>query len=351
MRSKRQVSPMKHRTIRPWLAGILIGLLCVLLPRCTGNADASAGRPIAGDLDAQIAQRIDVRESPTIFAVFAMLNAGGYDDETRPAMHPVRKAVRGALPRLLMDTVFQRVEQYFRAHPNSDPAAYAAVAMMTSGPPGFTPTADLAPQLQKNASYRALADLPALLRGFARGLKLDSLYRVHQLAHRATIADYTAAVKREVTAALRYARVKDVGELTGTGDFGHVVVIPSLLVAYDRAFSFVIGDVFYSVEGPQSVAGFNPHEFIHAIVAPARRDTVRYSTTQNESLVRAVALRYRVAVDPARDSAAVAAAAADSGKGFTLVPYFYQQLKRYEQQSDPLRTYYPHLFEQLETKR
>ena len=218
---------------------------------------------------------------------------------------------------------------------------------LTSGPPGFTPTADFAPQLQKNASYRALSDLPALMRVFARALPLDSLFRVHQLAHRAAIADYTTAVRREVTAALRYARVKDVGELTGTGDFGHVLVIPSLLVAYDRAFSFVIGDVFYSVEGPQNVAGFNPHEFIHAVVAPVSRDTVKYSIAQNESLVRAVALRYRVATEPARDSAASAAAVADSAKGFTLVPYFYRQLKKYEQQADPLRTYYPHLFDEV----
>jgi hypothetical protein len=338
---------MAHRSARPWLAGIALGMICTLFPACTDKADASAGQPIAGDIDAQIAQRIEVRESPTIFAVFAMLNAAGYDDETRPAMHPVRKAVRGALPRLLMDTTFLRVEQYYRAHPNADPAAYAAVAMMTSGPPGFTPTPDLAPQLQKNVAYRALSDLPTLMRAFARGLPLDSLFRVHQLAHRAAIADYTAAVKREVTAALRYARVKDVGELTGTGDFGHVVVVPSLLIAYDRAFSFVIGDVFYSIEGPQNVAGFSPHEFIHAIVAPVSRDTAKYSVAQNESLVRAVTLRYGVAMDPTRDSAAVLAAAADSGKGLTLVPYFYRQLKKYEQQSDPLRTYYPHLFDEV----
>lgn len=367
---------MAH-TACPTLAGFALALVFATAPAaCTDKADASAGQPVAGDLDAQIAQRVGVRESPTVFAVFAMLNAAGYDEETRPTMHPVRRSVRGALPRILSDTVFLRVERYYRAHPTSGPAAYAAVTMLTNGPPDFTPASESAAELRTHAEYRALADLPALLRTFARGLPLDSLYRTHQLAFRAVIADYTAEIRREVTAALRYARVRDVGELTGTGEFAHVVVIPSLLVAYDRAFSFVIGDTFYSIQGPQTVPGFNPHEFIHAIVNPVSLDTVHFgaahkkamaaylavrdttarkisSLTQyvEESLVRAVVLRYGVANDPARDSASVAAAASDARKGLVLVPYFCEQLKLFEQQADPLRVYYPKLFEQLDAQR
>jgi hypothetical protein len=338
---------MAHRTARPWIAIIATGLVFSVLQACTNKADASSGQPISGNIDAQIAQRIEVRESPAIFAVFAMLNAAGYDEQMQSSMHPVRKAVRSALPRVLADTVFLRVEQYFRAHPKAGPADYAAVATLTSGPPAFTANSNFAQEVQKNPAYKELSALPELLRTFARGMPLDSLYRVHQLAHQSAAANYSVAVKREVTAVLRYARVKNVGELTGTGDFGHAVVFPSLLVDYDRAFSFVIGDVFYSVEGPQNMANFNPHEFIHAIVAPASKDTATFRPADNESLVRAVALRYGAAADPTHDGTAMTAAMADSSKGFTLVPYFYRQLKKYEQQPEPLRTYYPHLFDEV----
>ena len=345
---------------------------------CGDHAAAADQAEVGGDIAAQIAQRVEVREDPTIFALFTMLNAAGYDEESHPEMHPVRRAVRSALVRRLPDSVFARLQAYYTAHAAiADPRAYSVVAMATSGAPNFAPTADWTNDLSKQAQFRSRAGLAAQLRSFGRAFPIDSVYRTQQVAYRAYIADYTAAIRREVTAVLRYARVHDAGELAGSGERGRAVVIPNLLLSYERAYSFVLGGTFYSVEGPQAVVGYNPHEFIHAITNAASYDTARYAVAQrraaaayagvrtlpamaefkslaaflDENLVRAVALRSRAAVDPAREASATAAAATDALKGFVLVPYFCEQLKTYEKQSQPLRVYYPHLFEQLDAQR
>ena len=48
-------------------------------------------------VESEIALRIAVRESRTIFTLFAFLNAAGYDEENRASMHPVRLHIRKAL--------------------------------------------------------------------------------------------------------------------------------------------------------------------------------------------------------------------------------------------------------------
>ena len=68
-----------------------------------------------------------------------------------------------------------------------------------------------------------------------------------------------------------------------------------------------------------------------------------------ENLVSAIALRYR---EDRRDSEAARATAMERvHAGFVLVPYFLEQLARYETQNGSLRTYYPRLFDQLDGSR
>src|SRR5262245_10483821 len=101
---------------------------------CGGDRNAP---PVEDDYAALIASRIEVWKSPTIFALFAMLNAAGYDLENTNEMHRVRTAVRSALSRTLPDSMFDRAEKFFKAHPDADPWAYSVVAMTTAGPPDF----------------------------------------------------------------------------------------------------------------------------------------------------------------------------------------------------------------------
>ena len=231
--------------------------------------------------------------------------------------------------------------------------------------------------MSKEPGFKGYADFPPLLRDFNRAFRADSIYRTHQLAYRAYIADYNAVIKREVTAVLHYARVANASELRGVGDHKRVVVIPNLLMSYDRSYSFALDSTFYSVEGPQAVVRYVPHEFIHAVTKPlaedsASADVIRdkvasvYASVRNrtgvrdigsatafadECLVRAIALRYVAARDPERDARQQSAAEADAREGLVLVPYFYDQLKAYERQRAPLREYFPKLLDGLDALR
>ena len=69
------------------------------------------------------------------------------------------------------------------------------------------------------------------------------------------------------------------------------------------------------------------------------------------NLVRAIELRYRGARDDDRRKEVDADAAAAARAGLILVPYFAEQLARYEAQADPLRVYYPRLFDRLDAAR
>ncbi len=69
------------------------------------------------------------------------------------------------------------------------------------------------------------------------------------------------------------------------------------------------------------------------------------------NLVRAIELRYRGVRDDVRRKEVVAEGAVAARAGLILVPYFTEQLARYEAQSDPLRVYYPRLFDRLDGAR
>ena len=363
---------------------VIRGLLCaafVAVASCSRDASGAAGA--AGglsdaDLADEIAQRIDVRENPTVFSLFVLLNAAGYDDETSAAMHPVRRAVRTLLPRRLADSTFDRLGAFYTSHAGgADLGAYTVVAMATSGPPTFTPARVWTDSLAKLPRFRALTELPALLRALHRVFPVDSVYRTQQLAYKAYITDYTIVMRREVAAAFRYARVRTREELAGVGERRRVVAIPNLLMSFERSYSFALDTTHYTVEGPQAVVGFNPYEFIRAVTAPLSYDAAHYAAVQkraaaaytgvqrlsamdrfatlaayvDECLVRAIALRYRGVRDEAHRDALFAGAVSDARTGLVLVPYFFERLVKYEDQSDPLRVYYPKLFDGLDGAR
>lgn len=345
---------------------------------CSRDASVAAKGLSDTDLSDEIVSRIEVREDPTIFALFMMLNAAGYDEERGAEMHPVRRAIRGALPRLLPDPAFARAEAFFKAHAaNAGLRTYAAVAMATSGPPEYTPTAAWTNDLSKKAEFSGFAGLPAELRAFQHAFPVDSVYRTHLLAYRTYIVDYTAAVRREVAAALQYCRVRERSELAGADGHGRLVVIPNLLMSYRESFSFAVDTTFYSIEGPQAIVTFSPAEFIHAVTGALTNDTTKFGAIQQKAapawagvkerpgmsqfaslsayidgnLVRAIELRYRGARDDDRRKEVDADAAAAARAGLILVPYFAEQLARYEAQADPLRVYYPRLFDRLDAAR
>jgi len=294
------------------------------------------------DLDAFIAERLVVRDSPTIFTLFAFLNAAGYGEENDLAagMHPVRQQVRAAVDDALPAALRERAAAFYRTHAaQATPWTYAVVAMSTSGPPAFT----FGPEWQEishEGEFAALAELPDLLREFCAAVHVDRIRAGVRDAYGRTAADHLSAVRREVGRAMRYARIASPQELAGSGELKHAVIVPNLLESHERAFSFVLADTFFSVEGPQSKPGYNPHEFIHAITNPPSYDArwaalrarlqplydavrarpeiaANHATLDgwlDECLVQAVELAYLKDGDPQRAARLAAAASADAGR-------------------------------------
>src|ERR1700687_894608 len=91
------------------------------------------------DLAALIGKRLSVSTSRTVFTLFALLNVAGYDEEDNPqGMHAVRKRVRDRLARATPEQLRHRLQAYYRQHGKvATTDSYAAVALATSGPPGF----------------------------------------------------------------------------------------------------------------------------------------------------------------------------------------------------------------------
>jgi len=327
---------------------------------------------VHGNLESQIKRRVKLVEDPTIFTLFALLNQAGYDEENRSAgMHPVRLRVRAEVDTLISPEFKGRLREFYDVHRASASTwTYCVVAKASSGPPDFAPDSVWTKELAGKGEFNGMEKVHALLREFHRKLPVDRLYGDVRKEYVASIHAYRKAVHTEVAAALAYCRVHDVSELAG----GQVcVVVPNLLDSYRRATSFVLGDTLYTIEGPQEKAGYNPHEFIHAVTNPAVYDPGLAEKSEkarpvlealravkaegdfrspaallDESLVRAVSLRYRTAGATPEE---VASLEQDMLKeyraGYVLERYFWEKLADYEKSTQSLRKYYPVMLDSL----
>jgi hypothetical protein len=170
---------------------------------------------------------------------------------------------------------------------------------------------------------------------------------------------------------MAYCRVSALSSVAG-GEVPHAVVIPNLLQSFNNAFSFVLCDTFDSVEGPQAMIGYNPHEFVHSMTNSMSYD-VRYKVLQepaeplfelakaqsgmedlkslqsfsDENLVQAISLKYLRNGDPARSQRLQDSMMKEYRAGYTIEPFFYEQLSEYEKGTQPLTEYYPTILRHL----
>jgi len=329
-------------------------------------------------LDEFLASRVHIAESETVFAAFAFLNLAGYDDENNPdGMHPVRIRVRARLTAEVPPQLIATSRAYYRAHvANATTHTYAVVAMATSGPPHWAhgPEWD---EIESDAKYRELSSALPLWRDFCATAPIPAMYDDVRDAYGTAIAAHRDSVRREVARAMAYCRVESFADLAGRGGLVQAVVVPNLLESHERALSFVLGDTFYSIEGPQRHPGYDPHEFLHAItnplsydprvaerqrrvepiladVGPTAAGAFRDRPVQaflDECLVRAIALRYRGPDDTGGAARAGDALMEDYRSGFVLVRFFDEQLADYEKTRAPLRAYYPLMLRRLDPPR
>lgn len=328
----------------------------------------------AGDLEKSVERRVEVTENKTIFTLFCLLNLGGYDEENNPnGMHPVRVDVREQLAHTVRPELAKRIRDYYRQHGGAQPSDYSVVAMSTGGPPDFRFTAEW-PDVSKEASFAALVDLPMLLRELYTSAPIEEIYAGVRPDYRKYIDEYRAAVLAQVVKVMAYCRTSALST-AGGGDTPHALVIPNLLLSFSRAFGFVLGDTFYSIEGPQTKIGFNPHEFVHGItnsmsydprykalqepaaplfeLAKKQPDVGDIANLQNfldENLVRAISLKYRDNGDAKLSQRLQEAMMQEYRSGYRLEPFFYEQLSGYEKSNEPLGEYYPTMLRHLNVK-
>ena len=343
-------------------------LIVALLPVSSTPAQVA---PTDADLQKSVERKVAVSENNTIFTLFCLLNVGGYNEENNSGgMHPVRVKVRERLSHTVPPALAQRIRDFYREHPHSSPYDYAVVAMSTGGAPDFKFSVGW-PQVSKEASFAALSDLPALLRELYANASIEEIYSAVHPDYLAYIEQYRAAVLAEVAKVMKYCRVTELSSVEG-GEVSYAVVIPNLLESFSNAFSFVLDDALYSVEGPQPKIGYNPHEFVHSITNPISYDP-RYRTLQqpaqplydlaksrpevadlknlqnffDENLVRAISLRYLNTGDPARAQRLQDAVIKEYRRGYTLEPFFYEQLADYEKTTETLNQFYPTMLKRL----
>jgi hypothetical protein len=259
-------------------------------------------------------------------------------------------------------------------HGSATPWTYAVVAMLTSGPPHFAFGSEWTNDVGRQEPFAALSDLPVLLRDFYAAVPIDSLYAAVRPEYVRDVEAYGRVIRREVEKALAYCRVRDPRQLAGGGETPYAIVIPNLLESNQRAFSFVLADTLYAVEGPQPVLGYNPHEFIHAITNPMSYDpahagvqagaeslfVVARSLTPkdethaslaawlDEELVRTIAWRYAVGADPARLARAEESMLQEWRRGHLLERFWFEQLASYEKSRRSLREEYSSMLGQLD---
>lgn len=329
-------------------------------------------------IDDFIAKRINVTADKTIFILFALLNAAGYDEENnKQGMHPVRVRVRDRVSKALPEPLRERLRSFYQQHPLGI-YAYGVVAKLTSGPPDFAFTSEWK-GVENTPPFSQLKGLPGLLREFNRAAPVGEIYQDVRGEYLSYINDYRKSIASEVAKVISYCRVKSVNELAGGGETKYAFIIPNLLQSYENNFSFALDAGFYSVDGPQKQPGkgYNPHEFVHSVTNPMSYDP-RYRRQQrrarplfdaareipaiqkgykaianffDECLVRAVSLKYLDTGDARRAAALRDVMMQEYKSGYILERFFYEQLVEYEKSGKSLREYYPEMLKRLDVEK
>ena len=358
------------------ILGLALGIVSVTC--AVVHAQEGGTVPVDSALQQLVSERVQVVENKTIFELFAFLNASGYDDENSDSgMHAVRDRLRLELAHLLPPDLQARMRAYYAKHGKSaDPYHYSVVAMCTSGPPDFT-LGSVWGEVNEDSSFAALSDLPGLLREFAHAAPLDSLYQLVRTDYTDYIDAYRATIVREVAKVMAYCGVPSTRDLSGHGEIARMVVIPNLLQSYENAFSFDLGDTFFSIEGPQHTIGYNPHEFVHSITnqlsydphntellaramplfeaaktVPAIKDEfASILGFAEENLVRAISLKYLESSDASKNAKLADEMRREYRSGYTLERFYYEGLDEYQKSHRPLRDYYPTMLKKLDAAR
>jgi tetratricopeptide (TPR) repeat protein len=293
----------------------------------------------------------------TLFTVTAAINAAGYDtDLDSPSNHPLRKAVRDYLAQRDIPSL-AAIRRFVRDHKPDESGRefnqYVSWALLSKGPPEFTPARSDFPQPPEAA---ALFELPPLIAQFYKEADIESLWQRVQPYYDEVLAQYTDPVSQAVLQVNAYLRIPSSGvprrrfqvflELLGEPnqaltrvylDDYIIVITPSQLLRIDeiRHHYLHYAADFYTLragEELERIRTLGDYALASPLLAPQFREN--FSDLATECFLKAV--EARVTRKPALAEQAMR-------EGFVLTPAFYDGLAGYGAQDQDLRTYLPDL--------
>jgi tetratricopeptide (TPR) repeat protein len=304
--------------------------------------------------------------SQTLFAVFAAINAAGYDtDLASPANHPLRMAVRKELAAKklpVLDDLRYFVRSHHKDNSANDLGQYISFALSVKGPPDFDfrfRDIDLPPDVE------AMQGFAGLMVRFYREADIEELWNRSQPAFDEVIERYHEPVTQAILQVNGYMRNATSGYL---GRRFQIYI--DLLGAPNQIQVRGYADDFFLVltASPELQINDIRNAYLSYLIDPT---AIKYSDmiakkrglsdfAQNaplpeiykhdfllllsKSLIKAVEAR----LTKGRQQAMVDQALRE---GYILTPFFAEQLPIYEKQQDSLRGYFPDMVKAIDLRK
>jgi tetratricopeptide (TPR) repeat protein len=307
--------------------------------------------------------RLDANK--TLFAILAAANLSGYDTGLNsPSGSPIRIKVRQRLESQKLASIVQLrslLKQVRPKDPSSELYRYVEFAILSSGPPNFTPARS---DLPRPPSVEPLDDLPPLLSAFYAEAHLDDLWNELQPDYDNFLDQVGPPVSRALVSADGYLRGSTATYL------GHrFLVWAEPLAAPNTVLTFgYMDDANLVVTPALDIPVFDiRHAYLHYVLDPVankysadlQKFAALYNTAQNAPLVveeyprsRWVdlaeecfikALESRIDRKPALAEQALR-------EGYVMTPAFVDQLVQFEAQDTAMRTYFPDMLDRIDLK-
>jgi tetratricopeptide (TPR) repeat protein len=306
-----------------------------------------------------------------LFTVLAAVNAAGYDDGyASPSDSPVRHAVREALTDF-QGSSLTLLKNFYEENKLPDPgenlAQYVSFALLCDGPPEFGLQVELPTDLPPDV--RRIRGLSRLLNEFYQQADIEGLWNRYQPAFEQEIARYQEPLIRALFRAGGYLREPPNSPLNQK-----FRVLFDLLGAPNsvntRSYRGIVYVVVHHSPQPR-IDEIRQAYLVHlldplairyadeiakkdvlarsAMFAPALDEMYKtdFQLLVTKSLVKAVEMQ----LSRMPEAEKRARIDRELREGFILTPYFYEKLPEYEQQSQPMSTYYPDLIKGIDTGR
>lgn len=322
---------------------------------------ASNAQPLATNT-----QKLDQLDgNPVVFAVLAAINAAGYDTEIdSPSNHPLRGQVRAYLAKRDLKSIVplrRFVEQHRLKDPTAELGQYISFALLSKGPPDFTPAL---PQFQPPDVQNLQNELAPLIAGFYKEADIASLWDAARPVYQSVLEQYTDGAVRALQSVNVYLR-----NPLNPQTKGRFQVFVDLLGAPNQAHARTYLDEYFVVVTPSAEPRIDEirHHYLrfwadslgfkyaseiarvrtlgdYALASPLLGEAYRqdFQLLATESFIKAV---------EARLDKQPAAADLAMREGFVLAPAFAELLPDYEKQTDSLRDHFGDMLKKISLRK